>query len=431
MDRKETWHALVDLGVARGEMPDGKWDLRKAKLSGADLSGADLSGANLSGADLSGANLSGANLFGSNFFWANLRDVDLSGCFLSGCFLGEAKLSGANLRGARLLRVDFSGINLSGADLSGAKLLKVDFSGANLTGANLSGVDLHGAKLCGVDLSGVDLSGFDLSEIDLSEANLTGADLSGAKLNKANLNWADLGGANLFGTEITGANLSGANLSNANLSRARLCDVNLENAKLTGATVYEISARDLRLQGTEQTNLVITPAGQPVITVDNLNVAQFLTMLIMNLEVREVVDTIASRTVLLLGLCTPRRKALLEALCSGLRQRSYTPVLFHFEGPMTPAIRQAASTMANMAKFIIAEMTDSKNVPQTLTAIVPGLPSVPVLPIGQVSSGDYRMLSHFRRFPWVLPIYRYTRIDEAIDAVVERIISPAESHIKR
>ena len=104
---------------------------------------------------------------------------------------------------------------------------------------------------------------------DLSEANLTGVDLSGANLSNADLNAAFL----------SGANLSGANLNNVDLRAAALLETNLTGADLTGCRIYGVSAWDLKVEGAKQQNLVITPENEPEITVDNIEVAQFVYLL--------------------------------------------------------------------------------------------------------------------------------------------------------
>lgn len=101
------------------------------------------------------------------------------------------------------------------------------------------------------------------------------------------------------------------NLRNANLSGAIVVEANLENAVLSGCSIYGIAAWDVQLQGAEQLNLTITPKGQPIITVDNLKIAQFIYLLLNNAEIRDVIDTITSKVVLILGRFTPERKPFL------------------------------------------------------------------------------------------------------------------------
>ena len=59
--------------------------------------------------------------------------------------------------------------------------------------------------------------------------------------------------------------------------------------------------------GATQQNLVITDDGEPEITVDNIEVAQFIYLLLHNQNFRDVIDTIGEKGVLLLGRFTEGR----------------------------------------------------------------------------------------------------------------------------
>src|SRR6266567_2073660 len=213
-----------------------------------------------------------------------------------------------------------------------------DLSFANLSGANLNRANLTRANLNGADLSFANLSEANLYRANLSRANLNGAHLSEAHLTIANLSLANLSYANLSGADLSfanlsEANLSGADLSFANLSRATLVRTNLAQANLTDCQIYGISAWDIQLKEAKQNNLVITPEGQPTITVDNLEVAQFIYLLLNNPKIRDVIDTIAKKATLILGRFTSERKPVLEAIRRALRKYDYLPVLFDFEKP--------------------------------------------------------------------------------------------------
>lgn len=277
------------------------------------------------------------------------------------------------------------------------------------------------------DLSRADLYGFDLHAADLSEANLSQANLISAYLYEANLAGADLRGASLSQANLSGANLSRANLSDANLGGAILVKANLTQAILSNCSIYGIAAWSVELEGATQDNLVITPPDEPAITVDNLKVAQFIYLLLTNAEIREVIETITSKVVLILGRFTPERKAVLDALRGELRKRNYSPVLFDFAGSGNRDITETISLLARMARFVLADLTDARSIPQELSVIVPDLPSVPVQPLLLASAGEYGMFEHFSRYPWVLPIFRYTDTATLLAALHEQVIVPAES----
>lgn len=78
------------------------------------------------------------------------------------------------------------------------------------------------------------------------------------------------------GIDLNWADLSGADLSSATLWEASLIETNLTRSVLTNFKIYGISARNLKLEGVEQSNLVITRHDEPTVTVDNLEVAQLM-----------------------------------------------------------------------------------------------------------------------------------------------------------
>ena len=330
--------------------------------------------------------------------------------------LSKANLSGADLIGADLSRANLSGATLVGANFSsGASYLYIsanlaaNLSGANLVGANLIGAILNSAILSGASLSGADLGRAHLIEVDFSAANLSGADLHAA----------DLSRAKLFGAELSGANLEAALLLLTDFS----------GADLTGCRIYGISAWSLTLDTkTKQQNLVITRKDEPEITVDNIEVAQFIYLMLHNQKVRDVIDTITSKAVLILGRFTEERKAVLDAIREELRKRNYLPILFDFAPSAARDITETISLLARMARFVVADITDAKSIPQELAAIVPDLPSVPVQPLLLESSVEYGMFEHFRRYPWVLETYTYPSSERLIASLAERVIGPAESY---
>jgi hypothetical protein len=50
-------------------------------------------------------------------------------------------------------------------------------------------------------------------------------------------------------------------------------------ADLTGCHIYGVSAWGLKLDGAKQQNLIITKEDEPTVTVDNIEVAQFVYLL--------------------------------------------------------------------------------------------------------------------------------------------------------
>lgn len=370
----------------------------------------DLSGANLRRAELMGANLSRANLRG-----ACLRETNLQEAYLEEADLTDTDLSSARLQWTRL----------SGAKLTGARFEERLLQGNTVGGASFAKLDLHRTNF-----SNTYLFAADFYESDLSDADLSGATLTLATFRQANLTRANLSGAHLYGVDFTWANLSGANLSGADMRNCQLVETNLKSANISNCKVYGVSAWNVELDATNQSNLVVTRGDEPSITVDYLEVAQFIYLLLNNKKLRDVINTITTKAVLILGRFTPKRKAVLDAIREELRKENYLPILFDFEGPGSRDITETVTLLASMARFIIADITDAKSIPQELQAIVPHLPSVPVQPLLLSTEHEYGMFEHFKHYPWVLNTHLYTSDEELITTLRENVIIPAEAKVK-
>jgi uncharacterized protein YjbI with pentapeptide repeats len=334
--------------------------------------------------------------------------------------LSDADFSGKDLRGA----------NLDSANLSDAVLKNADLEGATLVEARCPRVNMSGACLKGATASKAHFGNADFVKSDSNGAVFSGAFLMDAHFNYAKCRGADFTAAELWGADLSGCDLTAANLDSALLEQCRMVKTNLDDANLTSCRVYGASVWGVSTKGTQQINLIVSAKEEPTITVDNLEVAQFIYLLLNNEKVRNVIDTITSKVVLILGRFTPERKAILDVIRDELRKRDYLPVLFDFEKPSSRDVTETVSTLAHMAKFVIADITDAKSIPQELMAIVPSLPSVPVQPLLLASQQEYGMFEHFKRYPWVLEPFLYDDQDRLLAALNEKVIGPAEQRAK-
>src|SRR5262249_16622808 len=157
--------------------------------------------------------------------------------------------------------------------------------------------------------------------------------------------------------------------------------------------------------------------------------AQFIYLMLNNQKVRDLIDTITSKVVLILGRFTDERKKVLDALREELRRRNYVPILFDFEVPATRDITETVSLLARMARFIIAGLTEPRRIPKELEAIVPDL-AVPIQPLLEVSSRTYAMFKDYWKYDWVLPVYRYEGLEPLLATLAEKVIAPAEGKVR-
>ncbi|MCI0391266.1 MAG: pentapeptide repeat-containing protein [Acidobacteria bacterium] len=385
-----------------GERPD---------FSGADLRGVqlgyvdeiiNLSFADFRRADLRKADLTVANLIGADLSWADLSEANLRDALLDNAQLYSAKLCKANLARADLNRAILTDANLTEANLNKAKLVSAGLFKAQLNLASFYDTDMSNAFLEGAKLIGA----------DLAFANLTGANLMGADLNFANLNQA---------------RLSQANLSQADLRRSALIGTYLEAADLTGCKVFGTSIWKVSLsKETIQSNLVITEEDEPAITVDNLEVAQFIYLLLHNDKIRNVIDTIGEKGVLILGRFTKERKAVLDAIRERLRALGFVPMMFDFERPTQRDFTETIKTLAGLSRFIIADITNPKSSPLELQATMPDY-MIPFVPIIHEDEEPFAMFKDLKQKygEWVLDVLKYDSTDNLLQVLDQAVVRPA------
>ncbi len=273
-------------------------------------------------------------------------------------------------------------------------------------------------KLGYTRLRRVDLSGY-----NFDNAYLPFSILSRCKLKNGSLRNADLRGASLRRADLTNAHFDGAVLRQVSLAE---CTV--QDAVFTDCDIYGISAWNLLGEPKDQSNMVIkaTP-GEPGITVDDLEAAQFIFLLLNNPKISGVLESVTSKTVLILGRFTKKRKRVLEALQARLRVHDFVPIIFDFEKTTSRDLTETISILAHMARFVIADITDAKSIPQELQKIVPNLPSLPVRPIILDNQYEYAMFRDFGGYLSVLPPYRYRDTDQLLESLEEQVINPALS----
>jgi uncharacterized protein YjbI with pentapeptide repeats len=266
-----------------------------------------------------------------------------------------------------------------------------------------------------------------LYQCDLSGTDLTGIDLSRAYLYEAKFRNADLRWANLSGAHLRLADLRGADLRDARMLGAALHETKLQGAQLDGARVHGISAWRIETdQKTTQRGLIITLDDETNIKVDDLEIAQFMYLLLNNQKIRDVINTITSSAVLILGRFG-ERKSNLEAIRDALRDRGYLPILFDFDVPEDRDVTETVRTLAGLARFIIADLTDPASIPKELEAIVPGH-AVPVRPIIEGEERPYSMFDDYWKYFWVIPDpFRYRDHEHLIDSLDKEVIDVAES----
>jgi len=402
------------------------------------LADINLEDADLRRMNLEGVNLSGVNLRNASFQDAHLTDADLREAFAQGAMFNGAKMANCNLAGAQLAGAGFSGAYAESASFRRADLTSAFFQNVNAISADFSGADLRGveaseagfayAKFVKSDLGGAKLLGAVMIETDLRGANLTDAVMNDAYLSQANLSAATLYRCSLVEGNLHGADLTGAEVRDSDLSLASLVSAKLDATLFSNCRIYGIAAWNIVGQPKLQKELIITPTDEGRLIVNDLEIAQFIYLLLNYKRLQTVFNAMTDRGVLLLGRFGGGGIEVLRQLAERLRADGYIPIIFEFERPEDRNLTETVQTLVGLSRFVIVDLS-GPSVPQELTATVPHF-KVPFVPILEKGSYPYSMFADLLECDWVLkPIVDFTDLPSLLADLPTKIVAPAEERV--
>jgi uncharacterized protein YjbI with pentapeptide repeats len=358
--------------------------------------------------------MSSPSMLGIDLSEANFRDTDLQNCDLYRAWLVNADFSGAKLEYAGFGEATLGGAKFVKAELQEANFMKAHLFGADFTEAKISGSKFYAAFLEQTIFNGQRLVGEWFEAANLKDASLIGANLSSA---------------NLRGSNLQGADLRNAMLCNADLRGARLIDTQVENTDFGGALVYGASVWSLNGIPKSQEKLRISSESEAMITVDNLEVAQFIYSLLKYEKLRDVFNSVSEKAVLILGRFGGGGLEILHAIASKLREMQYLPIIFDFERPQDRNYTETIKTLVGLSRFVIVDLS-GPSVPQELYSTVPHF-KIPFVPIIEGDRKVYAMFTDFLEYPWVVkPPFHFTNENELLELLPEKVIEPAEARCK-
>ena len=94
----------------------------------------------------------------------------------------------------------------------------------------------------------------------------------------------------------------------------------------------------------------------------------------------QVIDTITTKVVLIVGRFTPERKAVLDALRKTLRLHPYSPIVFDLERLASRDSTEMVSILSHPARFMLVDLTDASRASDAVATIIPQT-FVPVQPL--------------------------------------------------
>ena len=397
-----------------------------AKISNVGFNEVILTGSRFIGCELKNIDFHGADLSQVDFQLAKLTNVDFSSAKLERTKFIEAKgipilhdESGTKINitfeNAFLKDVNFKGALISNCSFTRSQIDHVNFNNVKMDHSNFSYANIKESCLSNSDFS---FSTFAYSKVELS--NAVNSIFSNTSFFTADLAFSDYTNSNFLKSDFSFANLTQSALTNSILNDSEfrgavLLETNIDNAFFSGSHVYGICTWQLNGKPKKQINLRITDWGQSEITVDNLEIAQFIYLLLTNEKLKDIIDTITSKVVLILGSFVGTRKPVLELIKNELRNFDLTPIIFDFTVPSSRNLTETVGLLARMSRYIIVDISDPSSVPKELESIIPSCPTIPICPIFEKrgkSSKPYGMFSDNLDYPQVLDVVNYRNIDD-------------------
>lgn len=341
------------------------------------------------------------DLTGANLDEICIGYADFRGVIFDYCSMRSAWLKGSNFENASLRSVDFTAAGANGR--GPGRLLYAFLPGADLTGANCSGVDFSFASLNSAKLRRTDLTGADLSHVSLVRADLEGAILRSARV---------------YGIAVW--DIVGTPKAQEDLI------ISLDGSLGDKGAYYLLKDRRAKAAKSGDTAELEKCETSRGVTVDRLELAQFVNLLMRNGSLRDVIGTIGERGVLILGRFTEERKRVLDLIRVRLRELGYVPMLFDFEKPTRRDFTETVKTLAGLSRFIVADITRPRSTPLELQATMPDF-MIPFVPIIQEREKPFAMFQDLQAKygEWVLDLLRYDTAENLAAAFEKKVVAPA------
>jgi len=330
----------------------------------------------------------------------DFRAIDLS----NNSRLGRAKLNETDISDA-----NFSNSNLVEAELNNTVAVKSNFFKATMSYAKLNGAILKEAILIGAVMFGIEMIGADLEGADLTNTLLQDANICNSKFNnEVSLDGADLYGVKAKQTSFNNSNLNGANFSKANLTSSEFNNSILTNCIFTGADItdseitdceiYGISAWDIKTNDNTITkNLIINENHS--ITVDDIETAQFIYLILNNKKISQLITTMRTKTVLILGSFDDKSKPMINLLKMELPKYNLIPIVFDFNPTPEQRFMETVKTLALLSKFVIVDLSQRSGQYYEIAKLVDNV-RVPFVTIAKEDTDVSGMLEDLNDYYW-------------------------------
>ena len=147
-------------------------------------------------------------------------------------------------------------------------------------------------------------------------------------------------------------------------------------------------------------------------TVDDIEIAQFIYTIVDNQKISKMIDSMRTKTVLILSSFDDSSKITVTALKDSIRNHGLIPLLFTFQKPKHKGLMGTVRTMAELSAFVIIDESIFANQIFEISNLIPSV-RVPFARIAREGSKKISMDDEAKHLYWYQrdPIYYPMHVD--------------------
>jgi len=293
------------------------------------------------------------------------------------------------------------------------------FEKGELLGPDFSYADLTGADFLSADLMYSDFEGSIIKDTEFHSSLLMASNFKNSIINKSSFFGANIWASNFNSAIIRDSDFYGCNLSNVDLSNAEI-----SNCYIYGISAWGIKRNDL----TKTSNLIITSmySESAKITVDDIELAQFISLVMDNKKISNLINSMRTKSVLILGSFDNKTKLVLDRIKEVIPNYNLIPIVFDFIPSEKQDLIETVKTIALLSSFVIVDLSIPAGQLHELASIVRDT-YIPFATIANEDSKQTIMLNEFKHQYWFRSdkfIYSLETYKEQIPSLLENEIIP-------
>ena len=148
-------------------------------------------------------------------------------------------------------------------------------------------------------------------------------------------------------------------------------------------------------------NLIINDqySNDPIITIDDIELAQFIYLILNNKKISNLITTLRTKTILILGPFDSESKLILDKIKELLPKHNLIPIIFDFKPSKKQDLIETVRTLALLSNFVIVDLSIPAGQLHELASIVRST-YIPFVTIASEDSKQSVMLNEFRHHYW-------------------------------